>query len=130
MFTVSCSTPVPEVVQPTLTPIFIEVTASPQQVATIAARDKSDEATAVVRNATATVRARNQTLRPTVTRQPVSLSVYDRIEGLTDCKKLQKEFDTAMDNHDRAPSGSALRKLSLSYAKLADQRMGIVGCYR
>lgn len=58
-----------------------------------------------------------------------SLRVYEHIDNITDCEELQKEFDTAMDNAESRQPGDELRKISLSYATYADERMRTIGCY-
>lgn len=56
-------------------------------------------------------------------------AVYARIESSTNCTKLQREFDTAMDNAEAREPGDPYRDLSLSYARAADNRMEEIGCY-
>lgn len=58
-----------------------------------------------------------------------SPAVWARIENGTNCNALQREFDIAMDNAEARESGHALRDLSLSYARAADNRMEEIGCY-
>lgn len=58
-----------------------------------------------------------------------SAAVHNRIEAMTDCAALQREFDTAYDNADRQPAGSDLSRVSVSYGKTANRRMEEIGCY-
>ncbi|HWC11810.1 MAG TPA: hypothetical protein VG455_11360, partial [Acidimicrobiales bacterium] len=62
--------------------------------------------------------------------KPGNPDVYRRIEATTDCAVLQAEFELAMDHAERRQPGDPLRKVSLAYAKAADERLGEVGCYR
>lgn len=55
--------------------------------------------------------------------------VYARIDSLTSCTALQREFDVAMDNAEAREPGDPARDLSLSYASAANTRMREVGCY-
>ncbi len=61
--------------------------------------------------------------------RPGEPSVYSRIESETDCAALQEEFDQAMENAEAREPDDSLREVSLSYAKVADERMNEVGCY-
>jgi len=60
--------------------------------------------------------------------RPGNPAVYDRIDAMSSCDDLQHEFDVAMANHDRAPSGSDKRSTSLAYAQAAQARMEAVKC--
>jgi hypothetical protein len=61
--------------------------------------------------------------------RPGDPGVYERIAASEDCAALQKEFDTASANHDRAEAGSDQGGGAPAYMKAADERMGEVGCY-
>ena len=61
--------------------------------------------------------------------RPGSAAVYDRIESLTDCDALQREFDTAMDSVEAREPGDRLRDISMTYARAADSRMSSIDCY-
>lgn len=61
-------------------------------------------------------------------KRPGSPAVYDRIDSTSDCTKLQREFDTAMRNHDRVPKGGEQRVTSLAYAQAAQTRIEAVKC--
>lgn len=54
--------------------------------------------------------------------------VYDNIDNATNCDTLQNVFNIAMDNVDRRQPGDELRKVSLSYANYANERMKILSC--
>ena len=58
-----------------------------------------------------------------------SQAVYERIASLSDCGKLQSEFDTASTNHDLSEPGSRQAIQSTGYMAAADDRMRAVGCY-
>lgn len=60
--------------------------------------------------------------------RPGSPAVYQRIEALTDCQALQREFDQAAANHEREPAGSAAREAALGYMKAAEARRKQLGC--
>lgn len=55
--------------------------------------------------------------------RPGNPAVYERIEALTDCGALQKEFDIAMDTYDRRKEDH-----SLAYAKAAQARIEALKC--
>lgn len=55
-------------------------------------------------------------------------TVYDRIEGLTDCGELQREFDEAAANNARYEAGSELFGVTLSYMEAANERQQELGC--
>lgn len=55
--------------------------------------------------------------------RPGNPAVYARIEALTDCGELQREFDTAMDTYDRRKEAH-----SLAYAEAAQARIKRLGC--
>lgn len=61
--------------------------------------------------------------------RPGSQAVYNRIDSLTSCAALQREFDQAMGNVEARSYGDPARKISLSYAEAADSRMEAIGCY-
>lgn len=67
------------------------------------------------------------------TERPGRPEVYARIESMTDCDELQKEFDTAMTNWEAASNRNGPNHLTTksarSYALLADERMKEIGCY-
>ena len=66
--------------------------------------------------------------RPTAVSRPGDSVIYTKIESLTSCGELQREFDLYMDGHDRARAGTDMREVLLSYAKAANQRLQDVGC--
>ena len=55
-------------------------------------------------------------------------SVYDSIDSTSDCEALQNAFNIAMDNVERRQPGDELRKISLSYANYANDRMRSLSC--
>lgn len=61
------------------------------------------------------------------TEKPGNQAVYDRIEATSDCAKLQREFDVAMTNHDRATNDEQ-QKTSLAYAEAAQDRIEKLTC--
>ena len=61
--------------------------------------------------------------------KPGDPEVYKRIAATKDCAELQREFDTASANHDRAATG-VQRETATAYMTAADERMREVGCYR
>ena len=60
--------------------------------------------------------------------RPGSAPAYARIEAQTDCGKLHREFDIAMENVEGREPGDPYRRVSLSYAEAADARMREIGC--
>jgi len=54
--------------------------------------------------------------------------VYDSIDATSDCEALQNAFNIAMDNVERRQPGDELRKISLSYANYANDRMRSLSC--
>jgi hypothetical protein len=62
---------------------------------------------------------------------PTSAAVISRIRSLTDCDELQREFDTAAENHDiQSDRGNlTLMRVSSAYMSVADDRMDTIGCY-
>jgi len=54
--------------------------------------------------------------------------VYDSIDATSDCEALQNAFNIAMDNVERRQPGDELRKISLSYANYANDRMRNLSC--
>lgn len=64
--------------------------------------------------------------------QPGNPDVYARIEGETDCVRLQREFDVAYENHEIQSEEGDLKmmRISTSYMEAADERMRNIGCYR
>ena len=56
-------------------------------------------------------------------------AVYARIESMTSCTSLQREFDIAYDNVDAREPGDPLREISQSYGDAAHNRMREIGCY-
>lgn len=62
--------------------------------------------------------------------RPGNPDVYARIASLTDCRELQKEFDTAEANgrRDREAGRLEQARASTSYMDAADARMKQVGC--
>ena len=63
--------------------------------------------------------------------RPGSAVVYQRIKELTDCTKLQAEFDRADGYHSRQlKAGDVdMAKVSTSYMEAADARMQALGCH-
>jgi hypothetical protein len=55
--------------------------------------------------------------------RPGNPAVYERIDTLKSCAKLQREFDTAMTNHERDGSD-----VSLAYAEHAQSRIETLDC--
>lgn len=82
---------------------------------------EADETTTSTTAATTTTEAEEE--------RPGNPAVYERIEAMTDCAELQKEFDTAMDNADRYEPGDEQREWSIAYAEAADGQMEQNGCY-
>lgn len=60
---------------------------------------------------------------------PGDPGVYARIEALTDCRALQREFNIAMNNTEARNPSDPMHAVSLSYADAADERMSEIGCY-
>lgn len=60
--------------------------------------------------------------------EPGSPTVYERIEALTDCGKLQRELDTAVRSLERSQPGELANRISLSYIDFAENRMQEIGC--
>ena len=60
-------------------------------------------------------------------------SAYIEIEAMTNCRDLQVQFNTSMDNRDassrRNGSNHPITLTALSYAKFTDEHMRKVGCY-
>lgn len=67
---------------------------------------------------------------PRATERIGSPEVYARIEAITDCEALQREFDGAMTNAEARQHGDPLRKVSIAYADAAEDRMEKIGCYK
>lgn len=61
---------------------------------------------------------------------PGNPEVYRRIDALTDCTELQREFDTAAANNDRYDAGTFGHETTLAYMEAANRRMEEVGCYK
>lgn len=61
--------------------------------------------------------------------KPGNPAVHTRINSLTSCAELQREFNTAILHHDQAPMRSTARENSMGYATAADNQMKKVGCY-
>lgn len=61
--------------------------------------------------------------------RPGSAAVYQRIESMTDCDALQRQFDIAGDNADRMHDAGQTADIPMSYMDAADARMKEVGCY-
>ncbi len=75
--------------------------------------------------------------------RPGDPAVYARIESLTDCNAIRKEWDTAIANTKRNldaaeaaresgnpdPSRLRLADITLSYQNAAEARMHATGCY-
>lgn len=58
-----------------------------------------------------------------------SLAAYEEILKMTDCAKLQEQFDTAAGNNDRARPGTKAFRWTMGYMEAADNRMRAIGCY-
>lgn len=56
-------------------------------------------------------------------------SVYDRISVMSDCGRLQEEFDIAATNNDSAAPGSDEHRWTRGYMAAAGDRMETIGCY-
>jgi hypothetical protein len=56
-------------------------------------------------------------------------ATLQRIESLTDCNALQREFDIASENFDRVEAGSPQAEASLEYMEAADARLQELECY-
>lgn len=56
-------------------------------------------------------------------------AVYARIDSMTSCTSLQREFDIAGDNTDAAHASGDDATIPMSYMNAADNRMREVGCY-
>ena len=72
---------------------------------------------------------------PTKTTQedrPGSPEVYARIDKLTDCNELQKQFDLAEQTSQRpgGPQGATWSEIGIAYMNAADERLRKVGCYK
>jgi hypothetical protein len=63
--------------------------------------------------------------------RPGSAAVYARIESSRNCVALQREFDIAYANNQRAQDAGdeTTANMSFSYMEAADARMKEVGCY-
>ena len=57
-----------------------------------------------------------------------SPQVHTSIDAETNCVELQASFELAMGNHDAAPAGSEMRKVTLSYADHIVRRQEQIGC--
>jgi len=57
------------------------------------------------------------------------LEVYKGILSMTDCKKLQEQFDLASNNNNRASPGTSQFRMAMGYMQAADGRMRSIGCY-
>ena len=57
-----------------------------------------------------------------------SADVHTSIDAESDCAALQDSFELAMGNHDAAPAGSEMRKVTLSYADHIVRRQEQIGC--
>lgn len=58
-------------------------------------------------------------------------AVHRRIARMTDCTKLQREFDIADENHRRESRAGNIDVMLIvsSYMSAADDRMRQIGCY-
>jgi hypothetical protein len=63
--------------------------------------------------------------------RPGDPAVYARIESMTDCAKLQEQFDLAEATSKRegGPQGATWSEIGIAYMQAADDRMREVGCY-
>jgi hypothetical protein len=63
--------------------------------------------------------------------RPGDPSVYARIAKMTDCAKLQDQFDLAEQTSRRpgGPAGASWSEIGIAYMQAADERMKKVGCY-
>lgn len=96
-------------------------------------KDDSDEVSTTEPTTTErsapTTETTTTTIRATTTTRIGNPDVYAKIEAMTDCAELQREFDVAMDNAERRRPGDQLRDVSMAYAKAADTRLEKLGCY-
>ena len=56
--------------------------------------------------------------------------VYTLILSITDCAKLQEQFDLASQNNSRETPGTPAFKWTTGYMVAADNTMKEVGCYK
>lgn len=56
--------------------------------------------------------------------------VYAQILSMTDCAKLQEQFDLASQNNLRETPGTPAFKWTTGYMAAADNTMKEVGCYK
>lgn len=56
-------------------------------------------------------------------------AVYARIDSMTSCTALQRQFDVAGDNTDKLQAQGLDADVPLSYMRAAHTRMREVGCY-
>lgn len=61
--------------------------------------------------------------------RPGDASVYARIEALTDCVELQREFDIAIANAERLVGQGEAFEIARGYSDAAYNRAREVGCY-
>jgi hypothetical protein len=61
--------------------------------------------------------------------RPGSAVVYQRIEAMTDCAALQKQFDIADRNTKRMQDSGQEASVPISYMEAADARMQELTCY-
>jgi hypothetical protein len=57
--------------------------------------------------------------------EPGNPDVYARINAMTDCAELQREFDQADANRSLPTDDD----IPIAYMKAADERMDEIGCY-
>jgi hypothetical protein len=56
--------------------------------------------------------------------------VYAQILSMTDCAKLQEQFDLASQNNSREAAGTPAYKWTTGYMVATDKTMKEVGCYK
>jgi hypothetical protein len=69
--------------------------------------------------------------KPTEPSRPGDPAVYARIAKMTDCDKLQEQFDLAERTSQRegGPQGATWSEIGIAYMTAADERMRKVDCY-
>ena len=86
--------------------------------------------TTVTRQAPATEPAATEPAATEPSR-PGDPEVYARIAKLTDCAKLQEQFNLAEATSQRpgGPAGATWSEIGIAYMQAADERMNKLGCY-
>ena len=69
--------------------------------------------------------------KPAAETRPGSAVVYQRIEALTNCSALQRQFDIADRNHEiqKDRGNLSLMEASTSYMEASNARMEELGCF-